>query len=74
MSFPKTNKHDTPFVLPDMKGNLFPNDSENPSAPSWKGKVVIEGKTWGICAWKREDRLGNPFLSLKIEEPWTPRQ
>lgn len=74
MSFPQ-NKQTTgaPFTLPDMKGNLFRNESENPNAPTMKGKVVIEGKTWAISAWEREDRSGNPFLSLKVEEPWTPK-
>jgi hypothetical protein len=61
------------FVMPDMKGNLFSNESENPNAPSMKGRAVIAGKTWAISAWHREDRNGNPFLSLKIEEPWSPK-
>jgi uncharacterized protein (DUF736 family) len=75
MSFPQSNKQSTgAFTLSDMKGNLFSNDSENPNAPTMKGKVVIAGKTWAISAWHREDRNGNPFLSLKVEEPWTPKQ
>jgi uncharacterized protein (DUF736 family) len=75
MSFPQSNKLPADaFVMPDMKGSLFTNESENPNAPSMKGKVVIAGKTWALSAWHREDRNGNPFLSLKIEEPWTPKQ
>lgn len=70
---PKNTQNAAPFTLPDMKGNLFRNDSPNPAAPLWKGKVVIEGKTWALSAWEREDRNGNPFLSLKVEEPWTPK-
>jgi len=69
---PKNNQSSS-FVLPDMKGSLFQNESQNPSAPIWKGKVVIEGKTWALSAWSREDRNGNSFLSLKVEEPWTPK-
>jgi uncharacterized protein (DUF736 family) len=75
MSF-QTNKQ-TPagaFVPQDMKGHLFSNRSENPNAPALKGKVVIGGKTWALCAWYRDDRNGNQFLSLKVEEPWTPKE
>jgi uncharacterized protein (DUF736 family) len=74
MSFQQPPKQSTDaFVMPDMKGNLFSNDSENPNAPLWKGKVVIDGKTWALSAWEREDRKGDTFLSLKVEEPWTPK-
>jgi hypothetical protein len=75
MSFPQSNKQSTgAFTLQDMKGNLFSNESENPNAPSMKGRVSISGKTWAISAWHREDRNGNPFLSLKIEELRAPKQ
>lgn len=75
MSFPQTNKQSTgAFTLQEMRGNLFRNDSENPSSPVWKGKIVLEGKTWALAAWEREDKKGDIFLSLKVEEPWTPKQ
>tara|TARA_R100000951_G_scaffold90032_1_gene78161 strand:+ start:10989 stop:11228 length:240 start_codon:yes stop_codon:yes gene_type:complete len=53
-------------------GALFKNDSDNANAPSYKGKVNVEGKDYEIAAWLRTAKSGKKYMSLSVQEPWKP--
>ena len=51
-------------------GVLFKNDSQNERAPSYKGKINVDGKDYELAAWIRESKAGTKFMSLKVQEPF----
>ena len=38
--------------------------------PSLKGTAVVNGKKYDASAWKNEDRNGNPWFNISLEEPY----
>ena len=51
-------------------GVLFKNESDNDKAPTYKGKINVDGKEYELAAWVREAKSGKgKFLSLKVQEP-----
>lgn len=50
-------------------GVLFKNESDNEKAPSYKGKINVNGQELEIAAWVRQSKAGKKFLSLKVQEP-----
>lgn len=52
------------------QGVMFPNDQQgNPSRPTWRGSVNINGKEYEISAWDKTSSRGNRYLSLDVREP-----
>ena len=51
-------------------GVLFKNDSQNERAPSYKGKINVDGKEYELAAWIRDSKAGTKFMSLKVQEPF----
>ena len=51
-------------------GVLFKNDSQNERAPSYKGKIHVDGKEYELAAWIRDSKAGTKFMSLKVQEPF----
>lgn len=58
------------YELKEKNGTLFSNDrKEKDNQPDYKGKVLIEGKTYEIAGWKKTSQAsGKNFLSLKLTE------
>jgi len=51
-------------------GVLFKNETDNDKAPTYKGKINVDGKEYELAAWVREAKSGKgKFLSLKVQEP-----
>jgi uncharacterized protein (DUF736 family) len=54
-----------------MKGNLFTNIfKEKPNQPDYRGTIVINDKEWQLAGWHNEDKNGNPYIGLKVSEPY----
>lgn len=51
-------------------GVLFKNESDNDKAPSYKGKINVDGKEYELAAWVRVGKSGQKFMSLKVQEPY----
>ncbi len=54
----------------DNSGALFPNKSDNPKAPTHKGKVVINGVNLDVAGWKQKSQKGIDYISLKFSPPY----
>ena len=57
----------------DMKDNevtLWKNESNNPKAPAYKGKGLIDGKEKAASLWHNTSKAGKVYLKLKLEEPY----
>ncbi len=60
-------------VYMDMKDNevtLWKNESENPKAPAYKGKGLIDGKEKAASLWHNTSKAGKVYLKIKLEEPY----
>jgi uncharacterized protein (DUF736 family) len=56
------------FEKRDMSGALFKNDrKEKDTHPDYNGDVTINGVSYWINGWKKQDRNGNGFLSLSFK-------
>lgn len=42
-------------------------EKRSDKSPDFKGRATIEGKQYWLSGWNREDRDGNPFVSLSFE-------
>lgn len=49
-------------------GVLFSNQKKAETHPDFKGKINFNGKEMQIAAWKKTDKNGNTYLSLKLSE------
>lgn len=50
---------------------LFKNNFKTEKKhPEMKGKAVVEGKKWDASAWMNEDKNGNPWFNISLEEPY----
>jgi uncharacterized protein (DUF736 family) len=54
----------------DNSGALFLNKSDNPKAPTHKGKVVVNGVKLDIAGWKQTSDKGVTYISLKFQPPF----
>jgi len=57
----------------DMKDNevtLWKNESDNPKAPAYKGKGLIDGKEKAASLWHNTSKAGKVYLKIKLEEPY----
>ena len=57
----------------DMKDNeltLWKNETENPKAPSYKGKGLIDGNEKSASLWHNTSKAGKVYLKVKLEEPY----
>ena len=54
----------------DNSGVLFPNKSENPKAPTYKGKALVNGVSLDIAGWKQTSQKGEQYLSIKFSAPY----
>lgn len=52
-------------------GALFVNKyKEKENQPDYRGEFVdASGKTWELAGWKNTSKNGNPYLSIKAQEP-----
>jgi uncharacterized protein (DUF736 family) len=56
------------FEKRDMSGALFKNDrKETENHPDYTGDVLVNGTSFWINGWKKQDRNGNSFLSLSFK-------
>ena len=57
----------------DMRDNevtLWKNATENPKAPAYKGKGLIDGKEKAASLWHNTSKAGKVYLKIKLEEPY----
>ena len=57
----------------DMKDNevtLWKNESDNPKAPAYKGKGLIDGKEKAASLCHNTSKAGKVYLKIKLEEPY----
>lgn len=62
----------------DMSGSLFKNNrKEKDSHPDRTGSAMIDGVEYWVSGWVKQDRNGNPWMSLafkpKQERHETPK-
>jgi uncharacterized protein (DUF736 family) len=50
-------------------GAIFTNEKTSDKQPDMKGKINVEGKEYEIAVWLKTSKAGNPFWSLKLQEP-----
>lgn len=63
------------FEIYCNSGNLFKNDSDNPSAPLYKGLVNIDGRGYDLAIWKNDKGfLNTKFTEHKISEDGTKQE
>lgn len=56
------------YEMKDLQGSLFVNDKQgNDRRPDMKGKILINGQTYWLSAWKQQSQQGQTYLSLKAE-------
>lgn len=55
------------------RGAIFVNDKgDNPSRPDRKGSLNVAGVDYWISGWIKQDKNGNPFMSLSVEPKQAP--
>ncbi len=54
----------------DGQGTLFLNESDNPKAPQFTGKMMVDGKLRDIAGWNKTLNNGMEIISLSIQEEW----
>lgn len=56
-------------------GALFKNKKKlNDRHPDYTGTATVNGQKLSISAWINESNAGEKYMSLKFEEPRSPRQ
>ena len=49
-------------------GALFKNDKKKkPEHPDRQGKLNVDGKDYWLSGWLKQDKNGNPYLSLAVK-------
>lgn len=57
-----------PYEQRDNSGSLFKNDKkEADSHPDRKGSAMIGGVHYWVSGWVKQDRNGNPWMSLAFK-------
>ena len=57
----------------DMRDNevtLWKYETDNPKAPAYKGKGLIDGKEKAASLWHNTSKAGKVYLKIKLEEPY----
>ena len=55
----------------DINLNIFPAlNKQNPAAPDFKGNGKHEGTEFDVAIWKKTDKNGNPYYSIKLSDPY----
>ena len=55
----------------DINLNIFPaQNKQNPNAPDFKGNGKHEGTEFDVAIWKKKDKNGNPYYSIKLSDPY----
>lgn len=55
-------------------GSLFKNDKkEKDTHPDRNGQCMIDGKAYWVSGWIKQDRNGNPWMSLSFKAKDAPR-
>ena len=57
------------FSLNDFSGSLFQNKKTNEKQPDYTGKIKLENLTYQIVAWKKKDKNGNEYISIRVDDP-----
>ena len=53
------------------KGGLFKNDfKEHSKHPDFTGSIRWNGEKIELGGWKSETKAGDPYLSIKLQEPY----
>lgn len=56
------------YEIKDMSGSLFPNkDKKTDKHPDRNGTVKIEGVEYWASGWVKQDKNGQPWLSLAFK-------
>lgn len=59
------------FQHKENMGSLMPNQyKDKDTHPDLRGQINVGGKVLDIAAWKRTFNSGDPYLSLKVSEPY----
>lgn len=57
------------FEMRDMSGSLFLNDRKNAEThPDWKGRCLINGRSFWMSAWVKRTDKGVQFFSLSFQD------
>jgi len=63
------------FEQKNDTGALFKNKKkESDRHPDYTGTATVNGQKLSISAWINESNAGEKYMSLKFEEPRSPRQ
>jgi len=54
--------------LQEGQGILFANQSQNVSAPNYKGSIKINGEIINIVAWKNKSKAGQEYISIQKDK------
>ena len=54
--------------LQEGQGILFANESQNVSAPNYKGIIKINGEIISIVAWKNKSKAGQEYISIQKDK------
>ena len=54
----------------DNEVTLWKNETENPKAPAYKGKGLIDGIEKAASLWHNTSKAGKVYLKIKLEEPY----
>lgn len=56
------------YEIKDNTGSLFPNkDKKTDNHPDRNGSVKIDGVEYWVSGWVKQDKNGNPWLSLAFK-------
>jgi uncharacterized protein (DUF736 family) len=61
------------YEIKDMSGSLFPNkDKKTDNHPDRSGTVKIDGVEYWASGWVKQDKNGNPWMSLAFKRKDQP--
>lgn len=65
----------TGFQHKEGWGSIFKNDfkTEGDNKPSYKGKMMVNGKVLDVALWVKKSEGGKSYFSIKVEEPYSPQ-
>lgn len=63
------------YEIKDMTGSLFANkDKKTDKHPDRNGTIKIEGVEYWASGWVKQDKNGQPWLSLAFKRKDAPRE
>jgi hypothetical protein len=61
------------YEVKDMTGSLFPNkDKKTDNHPDRNGSAKIEGVEYWVSGWVKQDKNGQPWLSMAFKRKDQP--